>query len=270
MLDEKLQKLKMILQQTHGCAIAFSGGVDSSLLVAVAHEVLGGCCLAVIATSSTYPKHEYKAAIRFARERGIPLVSIASEELDILGFRENPKDRCYYCKKELFEKIKAVADKRGLKFMADGNNSDDVNDYRPGLRAASELGVLSPLKEAGLRKEEIRQLAKSYDLPMADKPAMACLASRFPYGSSITGGKLEQVERVENFLREKGFRIFRARHHGDILRLELDPDEIETFVRPEFRTEFVLFVKAEGFAYVTLDMEGYRSGSMNEVLKTTK
>jgi uncharacterized protein len=137
------------------------------------------------------------------------------------------------------------------------------------LRAASELGVLSPLKEAGLNKAEIRQLAKKYHLPMADKPAMACLASRFPYGSPITGEKLEQVERVENFLREKGFRIFRARHHGDILRLELDPGEIETFVRSELRMEFVRFVKAQGFAYVTLDLEGYRTGSMNEILKTT-
>jgi uncharacterized protein len=267
MLDEKLEKLKLILRKTGGCVIAFSGGVDSSLLLTVAHEVLGERSLGVIATSSTYPKHEYESALEFVRERKIPLVSIVSEELDIPGFRENPKDRCYYCKKELFTKIKAIAEAHGLAFIADGNNADDVHDYRPGLRAAGELGVLSPLKEAGLRKVEIRELAKRYGLPMAEKPAMACLASRFPYGTSITSEKLGQVERVENFLREKGFRVFRARHHGDILRLELDPTEIGTFVRPEIREECVRFIKAQGFIYVTLDLEGYRTGSMNETFK---
>jgi uncharacterized protein len=267
MLDEKFEKLKTILRNTGGCAIAFSGGVDSSLLLTVAHEILDERCLAVIATSSTYPKHEYESAIQFARERKIPLVSIVSEELDIPGFRENPKDRCYYCKKELFGKIKKIADDQGLAFVADGNNADDVNDYRPGLRAAAELGVLSPLKQAGLSKAEIRQLAKRYGLPMADKPAMACLASRFPYGSPITPEKLNQVEQVESFLREKGFKIFRARHHGEILRLELDPAEIEHFVRSDMREECVRFIKAQRFTYVTLDLEGYRTGSMNETLK---
>ncbi len=266
MVDEKLQRLKEILRQTQGCAIAYSGGVDSSLLATVAYEVLGDRSLAILATSSTYPKWEYEQAVEFARQRSIPLVTIVSEELDIPEFRDNPTNRCYYCKKELFGKIKAIAQARGLTSIADGNNADDTRDYRPGTQAAKELGVLSPLREAGLTKSEIRQLAHQYGLPMADKPPMACLASRFPYGSKITAEKLKQVERLEDFLRNRGFRLFRARHHETILRLELEESEMDRFMSSAVRKEWTQLAKAEGFQYITLDMEGYRTGSMNEVI----
>ena len=195
---KKLNKLKKILRETEGCAIAFSGGVDSSLLLTVADEVLGNRCLAVIATSSTYPQREYEQAVDWAKNNNIPHVIIASEELDIPEFSANPTDRCYYCKKELFAKVKEQADKYGLNCVADGSNADDVGDYRPGMNAACELGVLSPLKEASLTKEDIRTIAKEvYHLPMADKPSMACLASRFPYGSAITDDKLNQIEHIK-------------------------------------------------------------------------
>jgi len=265
MLDEKFKRLKDILRQTQGCSIAYSGGVDSSLLVTVAHEVLSERCLAVLATSSTYPKREYDQAVRFIRERSIPLVTIVSEELDIPEFRDNPTNRCYYCKKELFGKIKAIAESRGLACVADGNNADDTRDFRPGMEAARELGVLSPLKEAGLTKEEIRQLARQYGLPMAEKPPMACLASRFPYGLTITAEKLEKVERIEDFLHNRDFCMVRARYHETILRLELAPQEMQPFITSEARIELIHLAKELGFYYITMDLEGYRTGSMNEV-----
>jgi len=264
----KLERLKHILEQTGGCAVAYSGGVDSSLLVTVAHEVLGNRCLAVISTSSTYPRREYEGAIEFVRQRGIRYVTIVSEELDIPEFSDNPPDRCYHCKKELFTKIKQEASAAGLKYVADGTNADDVDDYRPGLRAGQEMGVLSPLKEAGLTKDEIRAISRDvYDLPTADKPAMACLGSRFPYGSTITRDKLKQVEAIETFLAEHGFTNYRARHHGHILRLELSPEQMARFLADGIRQECIELAKKTGFTYVTLDVEGYRTGAMNETLE---
>jgi len=264
---DKLARLRDILRRTDGCAVAYSGGVDSSLVLAVAREVLGDRCLAVIATSSTYARRECEAAIDWVRRQGVPHVAIESEELDVPGFRENPPDRCYHCKKELFTKVKERALAHGLRHVADGTNADDAGDYRPGMRAARELGVLSPLKEAGLTKDDIRAIAReAYRLPMADKPAMACMASRFPYGSAITRETLEQVERVEAFLAERGFAVCRARHHGWVLRLELGPREMALIQRPEVREACVALAKAQGFTYVTVDLEGYRTGSMNEAL----
>ena len=264
---KKLNKLKNILKETEGCAIAFSGGVDSSLVLTVAHEVLGNRCLAVIATSSTYPQREYKQAVDWVKNNNIPYVIIASEELDIPEFSANPTDRCYYCKKELFAKVREQANKYGLKCVADGSNADDVDDYRPGMNAACELSVLSPLKEASLTKEDIRTIAREvYHLPMAGKPSMACLASRFPYGSAITSDKLNQIEKIEQFLEREGFRIYRARHHGEILRLELGKEEMLAVMNSDLRKRITMFVKELGFIYVTLDLEGYRTGSMNEGL----
>lgn len=264
----KLGRLREILRSTGGCAIAYSGGADSTLLLAAAREVLGERSLAVIATSSTYPRREYEAAIAWVRERGIPHVVIVSEELDIPEFTGNPPERCYFCKRELFVKVREQADARGLPAVADGSNVDDVGDFRPGMRAARELGVISPLMQAGLTKAEIRAASRDvYALPTANKPSMACMSSRFPYGSSITRGKLRQVEEVEDFLYEQGMRTFRARHHGDLLRLELGDEELRRMSNAELRAACVEFAKDRGFAYVTLDLEGFRSGSMNEVLR---
>lgn len=265
--EKKLDRLKEILRKTEGCAVAFSGGVDSTLLLAVASEVLGPRCLAVIATSSTYPQLEFERAVEWVQAQEIPYVTIRSEELSIPGFKENPPDRCYWCKKELFTKVRECADERGLPRIADGSNADDADDYRPGMMAARDLGVLSPLKEAHLTKDDVRTVSREvYHLKTADKPAMACLASRFPYGSAITEQKLTQVEKLEAFLRERGLAVCRARHHGDTVRLELGPDEMASIWEPTTRGAIVAKAKELGFTYVTLDLEGYRTGSMNEVL----
>ncbi len=266
--SQKLKKLKELIQNTGGCAIAYSGGVDSSLLLAVASEALGNRCLAVIATSSTYPKREYEAAIKWVQDRNIAHVVVVSEELDIPEFVDNPPNRCYFCKRELLAKVKEQADAHGLPHIAHGANADDAHDFRPGMLAANDIGALSPLKDAGLTKSEIRLIAREeYDLDVSDKPAMACLSSRFPYGSSITREKLRQVEAMENYLFDQGFRVVRARHHGDLLRLELGQDEMHLMQSQVVRAASVSFAKSLGFVYVVLDMEGFRSGSMNEVLR---
>ncbi len=266
-LHAKLDRLKDVLRATGGCVVAFSGGVDSTLLLTVAHEVLGDRCLAIIATSSTYPRREYEEAVRWVEERGIAHVTLVSEELDIPGFSDNPPDRCYHCKKELFTKIQHEAAAHGFSHIADGTNADDASDYRPGSRAADELGVMRPLREAGLTKQDIRTLSREiYHLPTADKPAMACLASRFPYGSPITREKLRQVEIIEDFLARNGLAGTRARHHGDVLRLEAPPNVVHRLLEPQLRVACITLGKQCGFAYITLDLEGYRTGSMNEVL----
>ena len=268
LLQEKREKLYAILRDMGGCVVGFSGGVDSTLLFAVAAEVLGGRALAVTATSETYPERELREAEAFARRIGGRHRLVESEELDIPGFAENPKNRCYYCKSELFTKLRKIADEEGLPYVLDGSNLDDRGDYRPGKEAACELNVRSPLDEAGFSKEDIRALSKDMDLPTWDKPSFACLSSRFPYGTTITREKVSQVGRAEESLRELGLRTIRVRHHGDMARIELGPAEFERVVNG-LRDEVIRLVKSAGYAYVALDLQGYRTGSMNEVLEKT-
>ena len=266
LLQEKKEKLYAIIRDMGGCVVGFSGGVDSTLLFAVAAEVLGDQALAVTATSETYPERERREAEAFAKKIGGRHRVVESEELDIPGFAENPKNRCYYCKSELFTKLRKIADEEGLPYVLDGSNLDDRGDYRPGKQAACELNVRSPLDEAGLSKEEIRTLSKDMDLPTWDKPSFACLSSRFPYGTAITREKVSQVGRAEESLRDLGLRTIRVRHHGDMARIELGPAEFEQVVNG-LRDEVIRLVKGAGYTYVALDLQGYRTGSMNEVLE---
>ncbi|MDT8715153.1 ATP-dependent sacrificial sulfur transferase LarE [Clostridium sp. 19966] len=267
LLDEKFQCLKDIIKEKESAAVAFSGGVDSTFLIKVAHEVLGDKLIAVTATSSTYPERELKEAIKYAKDMGVKHIIISSEELDIDGFANNPTNRCYYCKKELFTKIKAVAKDNGAEYIFDGSNLDDTGDYRPGMQAAKELGVVSPLKQAGLTKNDIRELSKKLGLPTWNKPSFACLSSRVPYGNKITLPKLKMIEEAEQFLLDMGIRQVRVRHHGDIARIEVSPEEREKFFSIKIMDEIGDKFKNIGFTYVTLDILGYRTGSMNEVLK---
>lgn len=264
-LEAKKQKLLDLLRDMGGCVIGFSGGVDSTFLFAVAARVLGKRALAVTATSETYPERELREANELALRIGGRHRVIVSEELDIPGFAENPVDRCYHCKSELFTKLRKVADEEGLPYVADGSNVDDRGDYRPGRKALRELDVRSPLEEAGLSKDDIRALSKEMELPTWDKPSFACLSSRFPYGVTITREKIAVVGKAEESLRELGLRTLRVRHHGDVARLELGADEFGRVV-DGLRDEVVRRVKAAGYTYVALDLQGYRTGAMNEAL----
>jgi uncharacterized protein len=264
---EKYEDLKNYIGSLGSLAIAYSGGVDSTFLLKVAHDVLGENAIAVTATSSTYPKREFEEAKRYIKGIGAKHIIIESEELDIDGFSENPTNRCYYCKKELFSKIRGVAIENNIHYVADGSNLDDLGDYRPGMQAASELEVVSPLKKAELTKEDIRILSKELGLPTWSKPAFACLSSRFPYGHKITKEKLSMVEQAENYLYDLGFQQLRVRHHEDTARIELGKKEFERFSNSTLMRQVGSMLKEIGFTYVTLDLNGYRTGSMNEVLK---
>jgi uncharacterized protein len=264
--DQKLQELKKIILDTEGLAVAFSGGLDSTFLLAVAGEVLGDRTLAVTATSPTYPSREYKEAVDIAASLGIAHETVESNELEIDGFKDNPVNRCYYCKSELFQTVKAIAEKHDIHSVADGTNADDLKDHRPGMQAARECSVLSPLLTTGFTKEEIRSVSRDMNLPTSEKPPFACLASRFPYGSEITAEKLDAVGTIEDRLRDMGFKQIRVRHHGDIARIELGSNEIEQLLNADTRDNIVKLTKDAGFLYVTLDLEGYRTGSMNEGL----
>jgi uncharacterized protein len=266
----KLENLKESIRRMGSLAVAYSGGVDSTFLLKVAHDVLDANVIAVTARSSTYPEREFREATDFAMKIGVKHRVIVSEELDIEGFSDNPVDRCYFCKRELFTKILDVAKQSGLKYVADGSNIDDLGDYRPGMRAVMELGVVCPLKEAGMGKDDIRILSKEMNLPTWDKPAFACLSSRFPYGQKITREKLEVIDKMEQFLMDLGFRQVRVRHHGDMARIEVSAEErrkiFDTDLMDRIHEKFRQF----GFAYVALDLKGYRTGSMNEVIDTGK
>ena len=247
-------------------AVAFSGGVDSTLLLRAARDALGDRAIAVTAASSSFPERELNEARAFCAQNGIVQIVTRSEELDIEGFRQNPKNRCYLCKHELFEKIWAIAREHDVSHVAEGSNLDDNGDYRPGLAAIAELGVDSPLREAGLTKQEIRQLSRQLRLPTWDKPSFACLSSRFVYGETISEEKLAMIDQAEQFLLDRGFRQVRVRLHGQIARIEVAPEEIARLARPEMRDAVYQTFRALGFSYVTLDLGGYRTGSMNEPL----
>ncbi len=264
---EKFENLKKYLRELGSVCIAFSGGVDSTFLLAVASEVLNDKAIAVTVHASMHTKREYNESVDFASKLGVNHIVIEANEYSIKEFVDNDKDRCYYCKRAIFTKIKEIALENETEYVADGTNVDDDNDYRPGMRALNELGVVSPLKMAGLTKQDIRDLSKQMNLLTWDKPSFACLASRIPYGMKITPEKLSMVEAAEEILIELGFRQFRVRHHGDIARIELPPDEIRDFINKENIDDVVERFKKIGFTYVTLDLEGYRMGSLNETIK---
>jgi pyridinium-3,5-biscarboxylic acid mononucleotide sulfurtransferase len=267
-VQDKLNQLKNDIKKLSSLIVAFSGGVDSTFLLKIAHDVLQDRVIAVTASSSTYPERELKEAENFVRDNGIRHVVIHSEELDIEGFSSNPSNRCYLCKRDLFSKIKDVAGKYGMQYVAEGSNMDDLGDYRPGMQAIKELGIISPLKDAGLSKEDIRILSRQMSLPTWDKPAFACLASRFPYGQQITREKLAMVDKAEQYLLDLGFKQVRVRHHGELARIEVAGNEREKLFNLDLMEKIDRKFREIGFAYTSLDLKGYRTGSMNEVLET--
>ncbi len=263
----KYDKLSAILGRMGGALIAYSGGVDSTLLLKAALDLPVRPLLAVIATSETYPGKEVAAAKAQARRLGVRPRVIKTHELENPDFAANPPDRCYHCKMELFGTLAGIAREEGLPFVLDGSNRDDLKDFRPGSKAGRELGVRSPLREAGLGKAEIRELSRRLGLPTWDKPSMACLASRFPYGARIEPEGLRRVGAAEDLLRRLGFGQLRVRHHGTVARIEIAPGEFPKAVAGRAAGRIVAGLKSLGYRYVTLDLEGYRTGSMNEVLK---
>jgi uncharacterized protein len=264
-LNFKLEKLKKILKKMGSCLIAYSGGVDSSLLLKLAKDTLGDRVLAVTALSQTYPKEELIQAKKMAKRLGVRHLVIKTKEYNNPDFKKNPLNRCYYCKRELFSKLKAIARKNKIDYILDGSNVDDVLDFRPGELAKKRFGVCSALREAGFKKEDIRSLSKRLHLSTWDKPSLACLASRFPYGSKISKEVLKKVDTAERFIRSLGFKEVRVRHYNHLARIEVGKKEISRLIT-DYKLRITDYLKRLGYNYVTVDLEGYRTGSMNPAL----
>ncbi len=264
---KKKEDLIRRLKELDSLLVAFSGGVDSTFLLALAHQVLGDRVVAATASSITYPSREREEAVKFTSERRIQHIVFRSDEAGLPEFISNGPDRCYHCKKFLSQSLIKIADEKGLKYVAYATNLDDLKDYRPGLKAAEEMGIISPLMDARLSKGEIRILSKDMGLATWDKPAMACLASRIPYGSPITSEKLKMVNDAEEFLSKSGFKQFRVRHHGPVARIEVDSTDMAKVTESEFSKRLVAELRQIGFLHIAVDLEGYVSGSLNRAVK---
>ncbi len=266
-LEKKYSDLVEYIRNLGSVAVAFSSGVDSTFLLYAAKKALGDRAIAITATSYLFPIRERDESVDFCKENNIKQVFINAKQLDIEGFAENPANRCYICKKDLFNQIKAVAADNNCSYVIEGSNLDDEGDYRPGMKAIAELEILSPLRKVGFTKAEIRELSKRFRLSTAQKPSFACLASRFPYGQTISEKKLLMVDKAEQLLLDEGFKQFRVRIHGeDVARIEILPEDFVRFSSEDYRIRIYDSFKSFGFNYVSLDLKGYRTGSMNEVL----
>ncbi|MBQ5375530.1 MAG: ATP-dependent sacrificial sulfur transferase LarE [Lachnospiraceae bacterium] len=269
-LQEKLTRLEAYIRGLGSLAVGFSGGVDSSLLLVVAANVLGDKAMAITGVDASIPERELKEAKEFCKEREIRHIICKVNPMKEESYRHNSPDRCYFCKHGIFTEIKRIAAENGIEYVAEGSNMDDLGDYRPGLKAVEELSVKSPLREAGLTKQDIREISKALGLPTWSKPAYACLASRFVYGEEITEEKLRMLDQAEQFLIEQGFLEERVRIHGNIARIEVPAKDIERLASEEIREAVYEKFKALGFMFVTIDMKGYKMGSMNATLQKAK